>query len=88
MDSLRALASARVAQGHPLERVFIAYPRQSETTGAVAFTVIEYDGAVARMLDSSELAMVDDTGIRLLEEKFKPEWDRVGVEDGLGEGDL
>lgn len=58
MDGLRELASARAARGHPFERVFIAHPRVWPTTGAVAYTVDEYDGAVARMLNSTELAVV------------------------------
>ncbi|KAL1936966.1 hypothetical protein VTO73DRAFT_2829 [Trametes versicolor] len=73
MDSIRELASARAARGHPLERVFITHPRVWPTTGAVAYTVDEYDGAAARILDSTELARVEYMGTELLEEEFERE---------------
>ncbi|EIW57626.1 uncharacterized protein TRAVEDRAFT_59249 [Trametes versicolor FP-101664 SS1] len=80
MDGLRELVSARAARGHPLERVFITHPRVWPTTGAVSYTVDEYDGAAARILDSTELGRLDYMGTELLEEEFEREWARI--EDG------
>lgn len=81
MGRLRELASARAARGHPLKRVFIAHPRVWPRTGAVAYTVDEYDGAAARMLGSTKLARVDHMETELLEKEFEREWDRIEDEE-------
>lgn len=80
MDGLRELVSARAARGHPFKRVFIAHPRVWPTTGAVSYTVDEYDGAAVRVLGSTEMERLDYMGTELLEEEFKREWARI--EDG------
>lgn len=81
MERLRELASTRAARCHPLKRVFIAHPRVRPRTGAVAYTVDEYDGAAARMLGSTKLARVDHMETELLEKEFEREWDRIEDEE-------